>query len=288
MRWVPAERDDFTGITGFVSRYEYLSVSLSSRIYTGTGFSWPERAQFYLLKRGGHLVGTVYQNTFGLVLPLLDPEVETPGDSLSLRGLQLKRRKIHTIIGTRESVEIIADLLPGQRKTVDYILMTRPLEKGPVSPARWWSEIDPKVPSGRLIRGRRRDAEPLFPLQEGYEKEEVLLNPELFNPQRSLKTFRKNLGEQITYYYAVEGLPVAKASTNAVGYRWCQLGGVYTLPGFRSRGIGRIVVGRLLRELDRLGYRSVLFVKTENEAAINLYRSLGFAVCRPYRIVYAV
>lgn len=285
MRWSPAERDDFPGITGLITRYEYLSVSLSSRVYAGDRFTWPERALFYVLKKGGHIYGTVYQNTFGLVLPLLDPELEA---SDTLRGLQLRRRKVHTIIGTRKSVGIFAELLPRRRRTVDYLLMTRPLSNGNVSPVEWWSGIDPKVPGGRIVRGRRRDSESLFPLQEGYEKEEVLLNPELFNPQRSLKAFRKNLGEQITYYYSVEGLPVAKASTNALGYRWCQLGGIYTFPAFRGKGIGRIVVGKLLREVDRLGFRSALFVKTENEPAINLYRNLGFEICCPYRIVYAV
>jgi hypothetical protein len=288
MRWFPAAKDDFTGITNFVSRYEYLSVSLSSRIYTEKGFIWPERAHFHILKRSGRFLGTVYQNAFGLVLPLLDPDLECSGSSIPLRGLQLKRRKIHTIIGTQNSVEAFAELLPRHRRIVDYLLMTRPLDNGPVSPVEWWAELDPKIPSGRLLRGRARDASPLFPLQEGYEKEEVLLNPDHFNAQKSLKSFRRNLEEQITYYYTVEGLPVAKASTNAMGYRWCQLGGVYTLPEFRCRGIGRIVVGKLLRELDRLGYRSVLFVKTENAAAINLYEKLGFQVCRPYRIVYAV
>ncbi len=288
MRWFPAERDDFAGITGFITRYEYLSVSLSSRIYTGKSFVWPERALFYVLKRGGRIIGTVYQNTFGLVLPLFDPEVETPGTSVTLRGLQLKRRKIHTVIGPRRSVEIVSEVLPKRRRKVDYLLMTRPLQSGTLPPAQWWSEIDPNVPEGRLVRGRTRDAEALFPLQEGYEKEEVLLNPELFSPGRSLKAFRKNLSEQITYYYSVEGLPVAKAATNALGYRWCQLGGVYTLPEFRSRGIGKMVVGKLLRELDRFGYRSVLFVKTENRAAISLYKNLGFEIGCPYRIVYAV
>lgn len=71
---------------------------------------------------------------------------------------------------------------------------------------------------------------------------------------------------------------IGTASLNASYERMGQIGGVYTRPGYRGRGLAAITMQKLMRDafdrhrLDRL----ILFTGESNSAARRLYRSLGF------------
>jgi|GEM_PF-1589280 len=158
---------------------------------------------------------------------------------------------------------------------VDYHFLVR----GPEVP-----EVPPGV--GDLRMGRIDDAERLFPLQEGYEKEEVLFNPDEFQPLASRLHFRQTLDQQVVVALWSGGEPVAKAGTNALTDRWAQLGGVYTRPDHRRRGLQRRLLAWLLAHLAAQGRGTCLFVKKSNDTATHLYRSLGFQPSGEFRIVY--
>ncbi|MBN2875192.1 MAG: GNAT family N-acetyltransferase [Spirochaetales bacterium] len=137
-------------------------------------------------------------------------------------------------------------------------------------------------------RATPEDIDALYPIAESYERAEVLTRLHSFDKKTCRASQVKALERQIVYLASVDGLVVARAQTNARGWSCDQIGGVFVLPRFRERGIGRGVVGALLKDLNSRGRAASLFVKKTNEPAKALYLSMGFAVARDYRVSYYV
>jgi predicted GNAT family acetyltransferase len=91
---------------------------------------------------------------------------------------------------------------------------------------------------------------------------------------------------QEIYYAVLEGMPVAKAGTNARGIEYDQIGGVFVSPAYRNRGFARQVLTHLLKSIFLQGRKPCLFVKKSNSPALGLYRSLGFQERGTFRISY--
>jgi len=146
----------------------------------------------------------------------------------------------------------------------------------------------PEVPggAGELRPALGADADTLFPLQEAYEKEEVLFDPAEFQPLVSRLHFWKTLRRQEVVALWEGGRPVAKAGTNALTDGWAQIGGVYTRPECRGRGLQKRLMAFLLARLSAQGRGACLFVKKANLPAGRLYRSLGFEQTCDFTIVY--
>ena len=130
------------------------------------------------------------------------------------------------------------------------------------------------------------DAEDLFPLQCGYELEEVVIDPAHFSDLQCMKMLRYALRDELVYVAERQGVPLAKAATNARGFGVDQIGGVYTLPEERGKGIGGAVVDGLLRAVFAEKKAACLFVKKRNRPAIALYDRLGFTPATDYVITY--
>jgi hypothetical protein len=130
------------------------------------------------------------------------------------------------------------------------------------------------------------DANELFPLQRAYELEEVVVDPRHFSDGQCMKLLRKTLREELVFVAEKDGVPLAKAATNARGFSVDQIGGVYTVPSVRGRGLGRLVVSELLNRVLREKEGACLFVKKKNRPAISLYERLGFAPVTDYVISY--
>jgi predicted GNAT family acetyltransferase len=137
-----------------------------------------------------------------------------------------------------------------------------------------------------ILRAEPGDCSRLFPLQFEYEREEVILDGAFHNPETTMACLRQSLTTQTTLYARCDGTPVAKAGTNAKGFTCQQLGGIYTLPEYRSRGIASALVSRLCSLIAFEAPTVSLFVKTQNAAAIAVYRRLGFKNIDRFRISY--
>ena len=126
----------------------------------------------------------------------------------------------------------------------------------------------------------------MLDVHEGYEIEEVLLNPSRFNSTAAQILLKKNLKTEIIYYAEYKGSAIAKAGTNARGIFFNQIGGVYTVPKFRGRGVADNLLRTLMEKIKSDNKQASLFVKKENNAAIKLYIRAGFSYCGNYRISY--
>ncbi|MFQ3547587.1 MAG: GNAT family N-acetyltransferase, partial [Termitinemataceae bacterium] len=143
----------------------------------------------------------------------------------------------------------------------------------------------PKQPTGFEL-ATHFDLEDLYPLQAAYEQEEVLPPGTIFREQHCRTGLKQLLQQQRIIYGTYNGIPAAKANTNAQSYHRYQLGGIYVVPEFRGKGIGTYIVGKLIEELQKDDKGISLFVKKENQPALRLYQNLGFRISAEYRISY--
>ena len=139
----------------------------------------------------------------------------------------------------------------------------------------------------RILRGTKRQLLPLFPLQKTYERQEVLLNPDAQDTMETFRWLKAILTKEICFY-AKRGLRfVSKANTNARGFDHIQIGGVFTVPRFRHQGYALHTVAALCRYIIEEEHKiPSLFVRSDNENAIKLYKSLGFEIKDTTKTVY--
>jgi len=130
------------------------------------------------------------------------------------------------------------------------------------------------------------DTDALFPLQAGYEKEEVLPYGAQFDPIVCRKGLTHLIAGGMVLTAELKGCLVGKVNINAQSYTCLQIGGVYVLPEYRSLGIAQAMIAALIRELTPLGKRFTLFVKKVNAPARRVYEKLGFERIEDYRISY--
>ena len=274
MSWRQAGRRDLAALLEFLLPEEALFVPFTSRLRAGArGFD------VYLdTDHRGSVRDCFLYTSGGLLLPALSADgQDTKELSLLLNSL---RPTVHSIMGVGRCVDLVEKSLPLPPTTrVEYFLMT--LAAGSRHPV-----LLPDPPELRVRRADPYDAELLFPMQKCYELEEVIITPAHFNEEQCMKSLRLALREQLVYLAELQGVPVAKAATNARGYKVDQVGGVYTVPEERGKGRGKAVVSQLLKTVFSEKQEACLFVKKHNRSAIALYERLGFAPSTEYVITY--
>jgi len=272
--WRPAARVDRDALLEFLLREETFCVPFTARLRAG------ERGVEVFVSRDEHgcVTGGLLCTSAGLLLPMLAPD---PAVGAELAAVMREFRPlVHSIMGIGRSVAAVEALMPIMPTTrIEYFLMT--VSRGDFKPPHPALE-------GRLdVRlADVSDAESLFPLQKGYELEEVVIDPRHFNDAQCMKLLRRTLREELVFIAERDGLPVAKAATNARGFMVDQIGGVYTSPGERGGGLAKTVVSELLKRIFQEKEEACLFVKKRNRPAISLYERLGFAPVTEYVISY--
>jgi predicted GNAT family acetyltransferase len=275
MSWRAAAKKDTPAILRFLIREEARCVPFTSRIRGGTRGC----EIFFDADEGGIVTDCALFTVGGLLLPVFSVPPAHRGELARL--LSRLRPAVHSITGVSRSVEEAEALVPiPPTRRIEYFLLA--LEKD--NARRLWTP--PAGPDMRVRRAGPADAKALLPLQEAYEKEEVLIDPAHFNAGQCMKSLALSLREEILYVLERGGRPVAKAGTNARGFGVDQIGGVYTLPADRGKGFARIVMVALLREVFREKSGACLFVKKKNRPAIQLYNGLGFQPLDEYAISY--
>lgn len=102
-------------------------------------------------------------------------------------------------------------------------------------------------------------------------------------PAEMRRRFGAITGDNYPYLVAVDGEAVlgyayAGAYRDRPAYRWAVEDSVYVAAGAARRGIGRLLLGQLIEECQRRGYRQLLAVigDSANVASIELHRGCGF------------
>lgn len=279
MPWQQYKQSAREELTGYLSENEWGHVGFSSRLRTARGATQP--GTIYLRRAGGQQNGikeALLYTRDGLIIPAF--AAESPSSRSDLNTIvydEIYRRKPNTVMGLRSQVDAVERAIGATpHASVTYHVMT--ITKSP--------RVTPSCDGIVCKRAKPRDAGLLYPLQRGYELEEVLLDPGSFNKSSCYLRLQKNLRRDLVFYAVKDGRAVAKAGTNAIGFSFAQLGGVFTVEEYRNLGYGEYVLTVLLAGIFRTHMGASLFVKKANRAAITLYNKLGFDIIDEYKITY--
>ena len=188
------------------------------------------------------------------------------------------------------ALEHQVDFMMGQPECVDCLMLQLPkdgrserrdehfLAECPV-PCRQIPMM--KLPPGVLVRrAHPSDLEALTTLyyrSDGFEtlpKDQVRRT--MYGRIRSLRTW---VAES-------DGRLLSAASTSAETANAAMIGGVWTAPDARRRGLSTAVMSALSRELIEEGRRPYLFYLTDNVAAAHVYLQLGYTTVGHWSVMY--
>lgn len=281
MGWRRALVSDREKIIALLRQREWEHLPFSSAVKDQGTFRVSSRGTVYILNAGeGGLKGALFISKGGALHCCFEPKDLTRRDLNQLKKIILSRR-FFSFIGREDRIRMIENIY-GDRNSfsVDYFLMVK--ERGTSLVKK-----PPQLPMGVVYRlAVSDDSDDLYPLEKAYQLEEVVRDPESLNESFLKRNFRDQLDREIIWLgESAQGI-CCKGGTNAIGFDFCQLGGVYTLPEMRGRGVGTGLILHLDHYLNENRWGSALFVRKSNGAAIRVYEKCGFTQKNTYRIVY--
>jgi ribosomal protein S18 acetylase RimI-like enzyme len=290
VHWRKAGLADLPDLEQFLMRNEVQCVGFSAWLREKITSTPHLRNDFtvYIRRDKNHETGAeaideaVLITEQGLVYPIITRR--PPGHDHGVHELYHQFRRepppASSIIGVARSVDMIANLLRRPvRAKVDYHLMY--LDRLPAD-----VRCAPLKRDVKIRRATISDVVALYDLQRRYEIEEVCLNPGQFNETACYAHLKDSLRKEIIFMAERAGRPLAKAGTNACGYRVWQIGGVYTRPEERGQGLGAWLMKSVIDAARKNDRATCLFVKKNNRAAIALYEKLGYETIDSFRITY--
>ncbi len=135
---------------------------------------------------------------------------------------------------------------------------------------------------------RAQSAEDITQARELFKEYEAWLEVDL-----CFQSFEKELAELPGKYappngrllLAIDNGKVAGcAALRKIGDGVCEIKRLFLRPGFRGRGLGRMLAGAIIREAKQIGYERMRLdtLPPKMNDAIALYRSLGFKQIESY------
>lgn len=137
-----------------------------------------------------------------------------------------------------------------------------------------------------IIRCTENDLDNLYELQKQYLIKEVApLGKEVTDLEVRL-SLKQILKYQLAFALYADGEIVAKANTNAIGFNYVQIGGVFTHPLFRKNYYAWNLIKTLCDRIQKTQKKTCLFVKDKNYPALKLYEQIGFEETDSFVIAY--
>ena len=260
-------------------------------------FLLPASGACGILRHRTEIIGVLYVSPSGLVYHCLPLSAFSPDEREQIAALCAafpKGSAVSSIVGCFEAsrfLERCFKLCPKEARFYKLMCADTQAENegGRTERDVHRSEPSPRsFPNGLSVRRCRSEHAPfLFPLVKAYYEEEVLPSWMKVDDETLKLLTAGRLRTQFMFGLELpDGSFAATAGTNNLGIHCAQLGGVYTLPSFRRRGCASFLLRRVCEELRSHGYSPVLFVRSENKAALALYEGCGFSVCGDYAISY--
>lgn len=281
MNWRPVRRLAYRRLIDFLKVDEWRHIALTSRLKKAgeVCFGSVSDGRIWLREKDGTVNGCLYISQYGVVLPVFKPEELTHQEERVLRNLLLSRQsRIFSVMGMSNRVHFVEKLLGSSPlEMANYRMLTHTPTAG-----------DARIRDSSITvrTAGLPDLEFLWPLEKSYLREEVLREGHELNEFSTRRMFSRALQDQMIYCATLNGRPVAKAGTNARGWFYDQIGGVFVVPEHRKQGFGRRVTEELLEAIGRERRHACLFVKESNRPARQLYTALGFNDRGGFKISY--
>jgi len=281
-------RDTFAACLDFLKEREYRCISLTSHLAENGKPSFPtdKVRHFIFFAESGEsgIDGVLLVTTTSILFHCFRENIEAKPYAPLIAHF-LSKTKVRCIIGAHKDSLFLETIIGCEPyRAVDYQLMTLETISEKSTPLK-----DDGTSHDTAINVRQADLNDLkqiSPLQEGYEKEEVIPPGDPYDPEAMKVLLKKALETQFIYVAVTNGIIVAKAGTNALGLNWDQIGGVYTMPDWRNRGLAASLVRYTSRERMSKGRKIALFVKLTNIPAQKAYEKTGFQRDILFRISY--
>ena len=297
----------------FVRQHEYRCIDLAEQLrlclYPSYTARYKKAAAVYICPQRHTYpqpqkicCGVLLFSTYGLLFHCIGtelPEETVLAFGKFFLGQDFPYTELHAIAGFREHTLLFERIIKGSiaettsgRNTsapalldaaVDYYLMQRTEPCADIFFQTAQSKLNAAL---SIERATENDLTELFPLQLDYEHTEVAYEGRPINPAACKLSLRARLTTEYIYKVSEDGRIIAKAGTNAQGFCWLQIGGVYTLPAYRNKGLAAAAVAHLINTHSTEAHGFALFVKTANTAALRVYQKLGFKQCGLFRMSY--
>ncbi|MCA1951361.1 MAG: GNAT family N-acetyltransferase [Treponema sp.] len=277
-RWHKANSHDLKDMETFLRLHEPYLVAAASRFITYTQTGTPP-GELLICRDAQNTIQSFVFRSGAILHPFFHGCSSERAEKIICRMLkQPFLKKIYSVQGLTEDVSIAEKALESSgytlRDAFDYYLMSlTETVRLPSQPDGLELVVNPTL-------------EALYQLQAAYEQEEVIPSHGSFNEKHCRQGVARILREELLVYGEYQGLPAAKANTNAASYNYRQIGGVYVRPELRGLGIGTYIVAALVERIQQSGAAVSLFVKKRNQSAIRVYEKLGFKTIGEYRISY--
>ncbi|MCR4823652.1 MAG: GNAT family N-acetyltransferase [Treponema sp.] len=272
-------------VFNFLLSHEEKCVSLLSH------FKNNDTKIYYIVNDRNTILGVISISSGGQILHC----IESP-DALAALQEFISVNKIEnlfSIIGEKVYTQAIAKIFFGLYGKVskaenEYLLMNYSQTEAEKEILTFQTSPEQQkfLSSCEISLCKDQDFDDIFPLQKAYEIEEVVIDKKNFNEHNSRILLRKAIQDQGVFILKKNGKILAKASVNAWGENYIQLGGVYTLLEFRNGGIATYLVKNLIQRFKKENKKMVLFVKKTNVTAQNVYKKCGFIWNNDYKILY--
>lgn len=239
--------------------------------------------------------GVLLFSTYGLLFHCIDtniPEETVLAFGRFFLGQDFPYTELHAVAGIREHTLLFEQVMSEAAHirldaAVDYYLMRCAKPCTDIFFQTAQAKLNTTLNTTLSIeRATENDLTELFPLQLDYEHTEVAYEGRPINPAVCKLSLCARLTTEYIYKVSADGHIVAKAGTNAQGFHWFQIGGVYTLPAYRNKGLAAAAVAHLINTHSAEAHGFALFVKTANTAALRVYEKLGFEQCGLFRMSY--
>ena len=289
MTILQAADSDFSLIQDFLLPYESSCVTLCSNVrrkkdgvYVIRGPSLRQAQDKLGSGTTGDILGVLFVNK---LLLYCIPKSDTYGSQLEEALTDfLKDKPISCLNGEASAGEVILQALQNlghtPYQTNHYNTMT--LDAAPLPPPEKLS-CDDEI---KRCTAPETDAELLLPLQKMYMAKEVAPAGKQVSDLEAGAQLKTILKDQLCFALQSDGEIVAKANTNAIGFNYVQLGGVYTHPLYRKNYYAWHLVYTICQRALKAGRKISLFVKEKNNPAHELYQRMGFACIGKYIIAY--
>ncbi|MHB8418765.1 MAG: GNAT family N-acetyltransferase [Myxococcales bacterium] len=227
---------------------------------------------FYGLPAAGELRAAVLVSRSGLWVPSVP-------DSRAAQqlGAALRRLPMLSSVGDRAAVDALWISHGGPARRPRLARLQRLMQLTPDDMGPW---VTPQ-----LRPARPADLPQVFEASALMQRDDLGVDPRSADPAGHERRCLDRIQAGRTYVLFEGGDLLFKADVGARSRYGAQLEGVYTAEGVRHRGVATKGLGQLCRTLLSGLPRLTLHADAGNEAALGLYRKLGFTAQRELRLL---
>ncbi len=269
-------------ILDFLLPHEHMCVSLVDRVLRIIKSKNTKGQTLYAIRKKtfslciDSILGVFLITDTGIVLHHV-----IPCDASKLLKTFFQKKTLFSLGGTVKSSELFESLLLAPPKSINnYHLMQYSKQDVSIKLKKGLQES-----SYQLCKCTIDDEDMLYNLQLGYQYEEVLPIGKTISEKACRSIIKERLSKHTVFAILDKDTNkfVSMAGTNACGFNYVQLGGIYTDSAYRNNGFAQILVASLLQAIEK---NVSLFVRTDNASAIKAYSNIGFKHAGSYRICY--